>query len=324
MSVVKIKSAALPFILSILFCSSGFSQDLDLGKRLLSERKLDEASAEFSKFSKDSPGFADSRYYLGLICTRKKEFEKAETWLKQAIALNGDNADYHVAMGSLLGEIAINSNLIKQGILAPRIKNEFETAARLDPKNIQARWMLVNYYIRAPKFMGGDVEKGKAAADEIMKLNPAEGNIAWGTIWRSEKRNDLAEKNYQTAVTLEPDSIKYYSALARFYEAIPNTEKALETYHKMVIKFPQNRMTYLQIGRVTAISGKMTDDGEKSLNEFIRLTADKKERSLANAYYYLGMIEKKRGNRENARKQIELALKYNPEHQPSRKLLKEL
>jgi tetratricopeptide (TPR) repeat protein len=89
-------------------------------------------------------------------------------------------------------------------------------------------------------------------------------------------------------------------------------------------KFPGNRMAYLQVGRVTANSGTMMDDGEKSLNEFIRLTANKNDRNLANAYYYLGMIEKKRGNRENARKQIELALKYNPGHQPSKKLLKEL
>jgi tetratricopeptide (TPR) repeat protein len=321
---LKIDLAAFPLFLGILFCFSGFSQDMNLGKRLIAERKWDEASAEFSKFRNDSPGFADSQYYLGIISTRKKEFEKAETCLKQAIALNGNNADYHVALGSLLGEIAVGSNLIKQGILAPRIKNEFETAARLDPKNIEARWMLVNYYIRAPKFMGGDIEKGKTVADEIMKLNPAEGNSAWGAIWKSEKRNDLAEKNYQTAVTLAPDSIQYYFALARFYEAIPNTGKALETYDKTVKKFPGNRMTYLQIGRLTANSGKMMDDGEKSLNEFIRLTVNKNDRSLANAYYYLGMIEKKRGNRENAKKQIELALKFNPGHQPSRKLLKEL
>jgi len=321
---MMIKSVSFQFLLNILFCFSGFSQDMDRGKRLLAERKWEEAAAEFAKFTKDSPGYADSRYYLGIIYSRKKEFEKAETFLKQAIALNGNNADYHVALGSLLGEIAAGANLIKQGMLAPRIKSEFETAARLDPKNILARWMLVNYYIRAPKIMGGDVEKGKAIADEIMKLNPAEGNSAWGMIWRSEKKNDLAEKNYQTAVTLAPDSIQYYFALARFYEAIPNTEKALETYNKAMIKFPGNRMAYFQMGRFTANSGKMMDEGEKSLNEFIRLTVNKNDRSLANAYYYLGMIEKKRGNRENARKQIELALKNNPGHQPSRKLLKEL
>jgi cytochrome c-type biogenesis protein CcmH/NrfG len=321
---MKIMTAALPVIFCFLFAISAFAQDLNLGKKLLVERKLEEASAEFAKFRKETPGYADSRYYLGIICTRKNEFEKAETYLRQAIALNDNNADYHVAMGSLLGQEAMDANLIKQGLLAPKIKNEFETAARLDPKNIEARWMLINYYIRAPKIMGGDVEKGKAVADEIMKLNPAEGNSAWGTIWRSEKRNDLAEKNYQTAIILAIDSIKYYYALARFYEAIPNTGKALETYHKTAEKFPGNRQAYLQIGRVTANSGSRMDEGEKSLNKFIGLTENKKDRSLANAYYYLGLIEKKRGNLANAKKYIETALKLNPEHNPSIKLQKEL
>jgi tetratricopeptide (TPR) repeat protein len=321
---MKFKSAVLTVLSGILFCFSGFSQDMNLGKKLIGERKWGEASAEFAKFGKETPGYADSRYYLGIICTRKKEFEKAETYLKEAILLNNNNADYHVALGSLLGEIAVDANPIKQGLLAPKIKNEFEIAARLDPKNITARWMLVNYYIRAPKFMGGDVEKGKKIADEIMKLNPAEGNSAWGTIRRSEKRYDLAEKNYQTAITLAPDSIQYYFALARFYEAIPNTDKALVTYQKTVKNFPANRMTYLNIGRLTANSGKMMEEGEKSLNEFIRLTANKNDKSLANAYYYLGMIENKRGNPDKARKQIGLALEINPEHQPSKKFLKEL
>lgn len=321
---MKSRSVFFTLILVVLFCFSGFSQHMDLGKRLLAERKWVEAAAEFSRFGKDSPEYADSRYYLGIICTRKKEFEKAETYLKEAIALNGNNADYHVAFGSVLGEVAMNANLIKQGMLASKIKNEFEIAARLDPTNIQARWRLVDYYIMAPGFMGGDVEKGKAVADEILKINPAEGNLAWGTIWKSEKKNDLAEKCYQTAVTLAPDNFKYYYSLAQFYENIHHLEKAMEIFQQTAEKFPGIRDPNLQIGRLAATSGKMMEEGEKSLNEFIRLTPDKNDKSLANAYYYLGMIEKKRGNMEKAKKQIESALKLNPNHEPSRKLLKEL
>ena len=66
------------------------------------------------------------------------------------------------------------------------------------------------------------------------------------------------------------------------------------------------------------------DEGEKSLNEFIRLTTNKNDKSLANACYYLGLIEKKRGNTANAKKQIETALKINPDHQQSKKFFKEL
>lgn len=58
---------------------------MNLGKRLIAERKLDEASAEFAKLSKDTPGYADSRYYLGIIHSGKKECEKAETYLKEAV-----------------------------------------------------------------------------------------------------------------------------------------------------------------------------------------------------------------------------------------------
>jgi tetratricopeptide (TPR) repeat protein len=319
---VSILSAPLTLIFCWTLFVAGFSQDLNLGKKLMAERKFDEACVEFLKFKKNSPEFADSQYFLGQIFARKKETDKAEAYFKQAIAANGNIAEYHMALGSLLGQIAADANPLRQGILAPKIKNEFEIAARLDPKNLEARWMLIAFYLRAPKIMGGDIEKAKSTANEIMKINQAEGNRAWGTIWRSEEKNDLAEKNYQASVTLAPDSVRYYSTLARFYESIPDLDKALETYRRTLKRFPEHRQSYMQIGRLTANAGKNMDEGEKSLNEYIRLTPDKNDKSLANACYYLGLIEKNRGNTTLARKQFELALKINPEHKPTKKIIK--
>lgn len=314
------------FILVLAFCFivslDAFSQNLVLGKKFMSEKKFDEAYNEFIKFKKGTIGFEESQYNLGLISSRKKEYDKAETYLKQAINLNANKPEYHLALGALYGQMAVEANPLKQGLLAPKIKSAFENAARLDPKNLESRWMLINFYIRAPKIMGGDIEKGKIIANEIMKINQAEGNRAWGTIWRTENKNDLAEKNYKASITLAPDSIKYYFALARFYEAIPDIEKALDTFLKTAKKFPENRMPYLQIGRIIADLGKNLDEGEKALNKFISLTTNSNDKNLANAHYYLGLIEKKRGKTFNAKKQFELALKCNPEHKLTLDILK--
>lgn len=313
---------AITLFLILILYANCYSQDLNLGKKLMTERKFDEAAVEFMKFKKGNPGFADGQYNLGLISTRKKEFDKAEDFLKQAIALDGNKSEYHIALGSLFGIMAADANPLKQGFLAPKIKNEFEIAARLDPKNIEARWMLINYYVRAPKIMGGDVEKGKTIANEIMKINQAEGNRALGSIWQMEGKNDFAEKYFLASITLAPDSIKYYNALARFYESIPDLGKALDIYYRIINKFPENRQPHLQIGRITATNGIKPDEGEKALNEFISQTSN--NRSLANAYYYLGLIEKNRGKTSNAKNHFEMALKLYPDHKPTKEILKKM
>lgn len=318
------KTIVLKLILYLIIPLTGFSQDLSMAKKLYAERKYDEAAVELLKFNKGNTGFADGQYHLGLIYTRKKEFDKAENYLKQAIEINGNKAEYHTALGALYGQIAVDANPLKQAMLAPKIKNEFEIAAKLDPKNLEARWMLINYYIRAPKIMGGDIEKSKTIANQIMKINQSEGNCAWATIWRSENKNELAEKNYQAAINLSPDSVKYYFSLARFYEAVPNIEKALETYRRTVKKFPEYRQLYLQIGRITASEGKNLEEGEKALGEYIRLTPNKNDKNLANAYHYLGLIEKNRGKILAAKKNFDLALKINPEHKLTLDILKKM
>ena len=318
------KNLALIVIFILVFFSTGYAQDLQHAKKLYGERKWDEAFLEFSKIKKNTPGYAESMYHLGLISRRRKDYEKAEEYLKLAIGTNASVAHYHIALGSLYGQIASDANIVRQGLLAPKIKGAFETAAQLDPKNIESRWMLIAYYTRAPKIMGGDIEKSKTIADEIMKINQAEGNRAWGMIWDLEKKNDLAEKNFLRALALAPDSIIYYGALARFYETVSKPEKAFAVYARAVARFPENRQAYLQMGKIASTTGKNMDEGQKMLQAYLNLTTNKNDRNLANAHYYLGLIEKNRGNSVNAKKQIELALKINPDHKLSKELLRTL
>ena len=67
--------------------------------------------------------------------------------------------------------------MIKQGMLAPKMKKAWESAIALDPKNMSARTSLIQYYLQAPGFMGGSIDKAKEVAKQITGLNPAEGHF---------------------------------------------------------------------------------------------------------------------------------------------------
>jgi hypothetical protein len=57
----------------------------------------------------------------------------------------------------------------------------------LDPNNIEALDDLFEYYLSAPGFLGGGIEKAEGLARRIDRVEPAEGHYALYRL--AEKRN---------------------------------------------------------------------------------------------------------------------------------------
>jgi len=310
-------------VITACFFSGAFyaiGQNHTTGIRLFESGKYDEAFTQFSSVKKGSGEYAESRYYMGLISLRRRESDKAEEYTEQAIDANGNVAKYHLSMINILGQQASGASTLKQASIATRIKSHMESAARLDPKDINSRTMLIQFYVRAPKMMGGDIDKARKTADEISKINSAEGYRAHATIDQAEEKWAEAERNFQRAMNLAPDSLKHYTTLASFYQSRSNPEQAFSVYDRAMAKFPANRNLLMQAGRLASSSGpKYHDRGIRHLNKYIADTPNKADRSLANAYYYLGVIEQGKKNNTAARNHFNAALKINPEHRQAQK-----
>lgn len=84
-----------------------------------------------------------------------------------------------------------------------RSRTEFEKAAELDPKSVDARHGLIEYYSQAPGFMGGSIEKAKEQAHEIEKIDPMRGHLDMASLLENKDKEIAAvEKEYAAA----PDS----------------------------------------------------------------------------------------------------------------------
>lgn len=65
------------------------------------------------------------------------------------------------------GTIAGQANILRQGMLAPKMKAAWEKAIALDSKNLGARLSLIQFYTQAPSLMGGSMDKAKEMARQI-------------------------------------------------------------------------------------------------------------------------------------------------------------
>ncbi|MBV9508515.1 MAG: hypothetical protein JO323_26300 [Acidobacteriia bacterium] len=145
------------------------------------------------------------------------EYKKATEVLEKAVAAQPFNSDWALWLGRAWGRRAETANPISAMAQASKARQNFEKAIQLNPRNTEALNDLLEYYLEAPGFLGGGIEKAKAVAVQIGALNSAEGHWAQAKI--DEKRKELgsAEVQLRRAIEMAPHQIGRMIDLARFF-----------------------------------------------------------------------------------------------------------
>ena len=289
----------------IAFRSSGQSK-IDQAKKLFEDRKYEESKTLLSPIDDDDHDYAAAQYYLGRIAYAKKEYDDAAEYFEEATEANDKVADYFNWLGNTYGTIAGDANPLRQGMLAPKMKSAWEKAIALDSKNLDARTSLIQYYLQAPGILGGSVEKAIEVAGQVLKLKPAEGHGQLGNIYMHEKKTTEAEKEFILMAKTDP---AYASALANFYTGQKQYDKAFQLFEEAIQKTPADFLAIYQYGRTSAVSGQRLEKGEEYLKKYLTYTPKQNEPSHAGANMRLAQIYEKRGNKKEAKRLFEIAVK---------------
>src|SRR6266496_1295314 len=137
--------------------------------RLFDARQFERARPLLEAALAEDPGDARAASYLGRLLLAANDLDRAIESLEKSVALEESNAQYHLWLGRAYGQRAIHASVLKQPALARKVKKEFESASRLDPDNLEARFGLIEYYLRAPGVLGGSPKKADEQAEEICR-----------------------------------------------------------------------------------------------------------------------------------------------------------
>lgn len=295
-------------ILLVLLPATLFGQSLQKAKTLYEAGKPAEAEKLLEAIKDGSKEYAEAQYYLGRIAYDKKEYDDASDYFEEATEVNDKNSVYFEWLGNTLGMIAKDANVVRQGFLAPKMKDAWEKAVALDAKNIGARLSLIEFYMQAPGFMGGSVDKAIETAKQIIKLDAARGHLALANIYDRDKRTAEAEKEYIALVALD---VKYLPLLVNFYIAKTEYDKAFKLVDAEIQKNLSDMLMMYQYAKLSALSGKNLDRGEQYLKKYLTYTPKENEPPHAGAYMRMGMIYEKRGNKAEAKKNYQTALQLD-------------
>jgi len=165
-----------------------------------------------------APGAFPEHLRAGEALFEKGEFDKAIREFKAAVKLRPNHSMAHVWLGRALGRKAEKSSPFRAMFIVGGVREAFERAVELDPANLDARADLLEFYLEAPAVFGGGMDKARAQAAALEKLDKGEGHAARALIAEKEKRYDVAEREYRAALAARPESKSYREDLERFRE----------------------------------------------------------------------------------------------------------
>ena len=264
-------------------------------------------------------------YGLARIALVQNRHEQAVNLLIRAIEARNGNATYHFWLGVAYGGIAESANPLRQAALAIRARNEFERAVRLDPSLVQARFGLIDYYLLAPSFLGGDEGLALRQAQELMARDRLQGRRAFARIYTHEKKLDAAHRELVEAVREEPRSAAAHAELGSFLGMQQkNVAAGLAELETSTSLDPDYTVAWFHIGELAATSGTNLDRGEAALLKYLGHIPSDTEPGLAEAHYLLGRIYEEEGKRAAARESYAAAVRMDPTSRPFAAALRRL
>ncbi len=135
---------------------------------------------------------------------------------KTAVSLRPNDSMAHLWLGRALGRKTEKAGSVHAAFLVGDVRKEFERAVALDPKNVEARSDLLEFYLDAPASFGGGLERAQRQAEAMGRLDPAAGHWARARIAEKKKRYDVAEHEYRAAAEAQPTNEEYQKDLNRF------------------------------------------------------------------------------------------------------------
>jgi tetratricopeptide (TPR) repeat protein len=274
---------------------------------LLAAGRADDAISSLQSRVSTSPN--DAAAY-NLLCRAHYMLEDWDAGIKEcekAVSLDRYNSRFHLWLGRAYGEKAEHVNFWSAIRLAGKVRNELETAVRLDPDNADACTDLAEYYLEAPSFLGGGRDKAEAQAQQLMHLDAARAYWVAGRL--AEKRKDFrtAEGEYRKGIQASNGSGNAWLSLAAFYRHVGRFSEMEEAIQHIRGGAVTKRDVLMDAAEMLVRSGRNSPAAVELLRQYLA-SPTVEEGPAFQAHYLLGTLLEQSGDRQAAAQEYRTAL----------------
>jgi len=279
----------------------------DSAQEMLSAGRIDDAIAQLNGRLSAAPSDAESSNLLCRAYYALDDWDRAESSCRKAVALDPDNSRFHLWLGRVYGEKANRANFLSAARLATKVRGEFERAVQLNPKDVEARLDLAEFYVAAPGVMGGGEQKAREQAQYIAALSPGREHWVYARIAEQKKDAATAEREYHQYIDLSHGDAEAWLNLALFLRR----QKRLDEMEQAIVKLSQSRITkpdvLVEAAAMLNRAGRNYSLATELLESY--LAAGPVEAAPAfRARYLLGALREKQGDKAGAAQEYRASL----------------
>ncbi|MBN9664028.1 MAG: tetratricopeptide repeat protein [Acidobacteria bacterium] len=241
---------------------------MDRAQKLYDRTDYEAALAVLNKSSegKTAAGWelaGKASYQLG-------DFKKSIEYFEKAVQADPSKSGYVNWLGRAWGRRAETANPFMAPGYASKARQFFEKAVALNPKDVEAVNDLFSYYLEAPGFLGGGMDKAMTLAEQIRTNDPAEYHFALAQIAQRRKQYDLAEGQLRKAVDLAPKQVGRVIDLARFLARRGKYGESETIFQQAAKVDPSSKRVLYARAESYIDSNRNLDVARKLLNEYLQ------------------------------------------------------
>ena len=237
--------------------------------------------------------------------------EDAIKLAERCVTAQPARSECHEAVGNAMGSKAMSAGMFWIMGNASKIRDAFKKAVELDPKNVDARFSLLQFYMQAPSVAGGGKDKAQALIAETTKVSADAAKLMQAQMDASDKEFAKAE-----AVALAPLSGDAADLIDRQRGLLVNLAnaqlrekrfaEATRLFAEVQKRYPANEWGNYGMARTLQEQGKHSD----ALGWFEKSMAQKPG---AHVHYRMAQSWQALSEKTKAIAAYERALKFKPE-----------
>lgn len=203
------------------------------------------------------------------------DFKQSIAYFERAAAAEPENARYQHWLGRP-GCRAETANPFSAPGYASKARQFFERSVALNPRNQEAVNDLFSYYLEAPGFLGGGIDKAAALTERIKSNDPAEYHYAQAQIAERRKQYDQAEGQLRRAVDLAPKQVGRLVDLAKFLARHGKYSESENTFSQAAKVAPESKQLLFARAEIYVETKRNRDMARQLLEQYRRARCRRK------------------------------------------------
>jgi Tfp pilus assembly protein PilF len=291
----------------LLLIASATASWADSAQAMLAAGRVDDAITELNGRLSSAPTDAESANLLCRAYFALDDWNRAESSCRKAVSLAPENGSFHLWLGRVYGEKADRASFLAAAGLAGKVRGEFERAVQLDPKDVEARSDLAEFYLEAPGVVGGSEPKAREQAQSIALLSPGREHWVYARIAEKKKDAATAEREYHQYIDLTKGDAEAWLNFAIFLRR----QNRLDEMEQAIVKLSQAPMPKPDVLVEASAILRRLGRNDPLATELLRryLASGPVEAAPAfKAHYVLGVLLEKQGDKDGAAREYRASL----------------